>query len=101
MAYGEELLPKVPWFSDISAEEARRKSERAETLLTVANKLAATLSLDEVLETLVDLVTGVIDAERGSLFLYDGQTEELYSLIAQGDFTREIDNGDGRLAGSK
>jgi adenylate cyclase len=90
MAYGEEPLATVKWFTDASAEEARRKSERAETLLNVANKLAATLSLDEVLETLIDLVTGAIDAERGSLFLYDGQTEELYSLIAQGDFKREI-----------
>jgi adenylate cyclase len=90
MAYGEELLPTAPWFTDASAEEAKRKSERAETLLTVANKLAATLSLDEVLETLIDLVTGAIDAERGSLFLYDAQTEELHSLIAQGDFKREI-----------
>ena len=90
MAYGEELRPTAPWFTDTSAEEAKRKTERAETLLTVANKLAATLSLDEVLETLIDLVTDAIDAERGSLFLYDTQTEELYSLIAQGDFKREI-----------
>ncbi|MGF1641162.1 MAG: GAF domain-containing protein [Rhodospirillales bacterium] len=64
--------------------------ERAEMLLAVANRLAATLSLDDVLETLIDLATGAIDAERGSLFLYDAHTEELYARVAQGNIRREI-----------
>ena len=38
MAYGEQPLPTAPWFTDTSAEETRRKSERAETLLILVDE---------------------------------------------------------------
>ncbi len=63
---------------------------RAELLLSVSNRLAAHQSLDEQLETLVEITTSVLGCERGSLFLSDPQTDELYSRIAQGDIHREI-----------
>jgi adenylate cyclase len=64
--------------------------ERAELLLSVSNRLASHQTLDEQLETLVDMVTTVLGAERGSLFLNDPQSGELYSRVAQGDIHREI-----------
>jgi adenylate cyclase len=66
------------------------RSERAELLLSVSNRLAAHQTLDEQLETLVEMVTSVLGAERGSLFLNDPQSGELYSRVAQGDIHREI-----------
>jgi len=66
------------------------KSDRAELLLSVSNRLAAHQTLDEQLETLVEMVTSVLGAERGSLFLNDPQSGELYSRVAQGDIRREI-----------
>ena len=66
------------------------KSERAELLLSVSNRLAAHQNLDEQLETLVEMVSTVLGAERGSLFLNDPLSGELYSRVAQGDIHREI-----------
>ena len=62
----------------------------AQMLLKITNDLAASKSLDEALETLVDITTSTIGAERGSIFLNDGKTGELYSRVAKGNFKREI-----------
>jgi adenylate cyclase len=63
---------------------------RSEMLLSVTRKLAALDTLDEILETLVAMTSWELDAERGSLFLNDPQTGELYSIVAQGNFRRRI-----------
>ena len=47
-------------------------------------------SLDEVLDGLVEVTTNELNAERGTLFLNDPETNELYSRVAQGNFQREI-----------
>jgi len=62
----------------------------AETLLNVSRRVAAITSLDEILETIVEMITWELRAERGSLFLNDTQTGELFSRVAQGNFHREI-----------
>ena len=59
-------------------------------LLQVTTDLAKTKSLDEALEVLVKITTSTIGAERGTIFLNDPATGELYSRIAQGNFRREI-----------
>lgn len=70
--------------------EKKRTSRFSEMLLQVTTDLAKTKSLDEALETLVKITTGTIGAERGTIFLNDPSTGELYSRIAQGNFRREI-----------
>ena len=62
----------------------------SELLLQVNNDLAITNSLDEALESLVGITTSIIKCERGTIFLNDPKTEELYSRVAQGNFMREI-----------
>ena len=47
-------------------------------------------TVDGVLEKLIELTTKETGAERGTLFLNDPQTGELYSRVAQGAQTREI-----------
>ncbi len=59
-------------------------------LLDVSKRLAATDSLDEMLESLMTMTSRELGAERGSLFLNDSQTGELYSIVAQGNFRRRI-----------
>ena len=73
-----------------SAEERQQKISQAELLLSVSNKLAAHQTLDEQLQTLIDMTNSVLGVERGTLFLNDNQTGELYSRVAQGDVRREI-----------
>lgn len=82
--------PESNGLAGIFSVEARHRLQRAETLLSINQILAGAQSLDEVLEALVDLSARVIDAERGSLFLYDTHNSELYSRVAQGERTREI-----------
>ncbi len=69
---------------------ADKKLQQAEMLLAVSRKVAAIESLDEILKTLVEMTTYELGAERGSLFLNDAATGELYSRVAQGNFSREI-----------
>jgi adenylate cyclase len=69
---------------------AHERLKLAELLLSVSRKLAAYDSLDDVLHALVEMTTAEVGAERGSLFLHDPTTKELYSRVAQGDIKREL-----------
>ncbi|MCA3254046.1 MAG: GAF domain-containing protein [Alphaproteobacteria bacterium] len=66
------------------------KLRRAQVLLEVSRRCAATQTLDGVLSVLVDLTTRELDCDRGTLFLNDPTTGELYSRVAQGGLSREI-----------
>jgi len=61
-----------------------------EMLLNITHTIAAMDTIDEVLNALVGLTTMEIKAERGTIFLNDAHTGELYSRVAQGDVQREI-----------
>ena len=67
-----------------------KKEQFADLLLQVNNDLAITNTLDEALEALVGITTSIIQCERGTIFLNDPKSEELYSRVAQGNFMREI-----------
>jgi adenylate cyclase len=73
-----------------SHPKSKRTARFSDMLLQVTTDLAKTKSLDEALETLVKITTSTIGAERGTIFLNDAATGELYSRIAQGSFRREI-----------
>jgi len=67
-----------------------RHLRKIELLLDVSHKMAAYDTLDGVLNALVEMTTAQLGTERGSLFLNDPETNELYSRIAQGSIQREI-----------
>jgi adenylate cyclase len=67
-----------------------QRLRKMEVLLSVSHRVAALESLDEILTTLVEMTTDELNAERGTLFMNDPQTEELYSRVAQGNIHREI-----------
>ena len=62
----------------------------AKILLEVARKVADGQTLSEQLETLVALVTEATGADRGTLFVNDPATQELYSRVTVGGLKREI-----------
>ena len=70
-------------------------------LLDVSRQVAAQDTLDTVLETLIDLACEETGAVRGTLFLNDPATGELFSRVALGMEMREIRlmNDDG-IAGA-
>ncbi len=61
-----------------------------ELLLRVAKEVAAHDTLEEMLHNIVGVSAEETGAERGTLFLNDERTNELYSRVAQGTTLREI-----------
>ncbi|WP_435627020.1 GAF domain-containing protein [Candidatus Ferrigenium straubiae] len=73
-----------------SDAQQRRRLHTAELLLAVSHRMAEFDTLDEVLNALVEMTTTHLNAARGSLFLNDPATNELYSRAVQGNIKREI-----------
>ena len=71
-------------------DKTETKLHRTEMLLSVTQKIAGLKNLSEILWTLIEMTTKEMGADRGSLFLNDPLTGELYSRVAQGELTREI-----------
>ena len=84
MKRGNHLLKPM------SDKEQRRKLNEAELLLDISKTVAAFETLDEILQTLVEVTTRELNADRGTIFLNDSETGELYSRVAQGNIKREI-----------
>ena len=63
---------------------------RANVLLEVSQRCAAMQTLDGLLETLVEMTSRELACDRGTLFLNDPSSAELYSRVAQGGLPHEI-----------
>ncbi len=57
-------------------------AEALGALLDVTRKLAAPFELNEMLTEVVDAGRAILDADRGSVFLFDPKREELYTTVA-------------------
>jgi len=64
--------------------------EKFTALLEVSNRLADSLSLDTLFTRLVNLTTEALHADRGTIFLNELATSELFSRIAMGEDIQEI-----------
>jgi adenylate cyclase len=86
------MSAKVPNKSAVERRPSTgdRRLRHVELLLEVTRRMAGYGTLDEVLAALVEMTTSELNAERGSLFLNDPDTNELYSRVAQGHIQREI-----------
>jgi adenylate cyclase len=74
----------------VKAPPRGQRLKQMEMLLELSRRMAAYDTLDDVLYAMVEMTTSEIGAERGSLFLNDPSTNELYSRVAQGNLKREI-----------
>ena len=63
----------------------------------VAQALSHLASFDDILKYLIELACQLTQSERGSLFLHDPSTRQLYTRVALGNLHREIriDEGSG------
>ncbi|MFI3157562.1 MAG: GAF domain-containing protein [Methylococcaceae bacterium] len=88
----EKQEKPIPVKRSNASETASQKRwiKEADILLKVSRRISAQESLDDVLNVLVEMCTEQLNAERGSLFLNDPETNELYSRVAQGTSQREI-----------
>ena len=57
---------------------------RIKCLLDISRKIGALKELSHILWTIIDFATENVNADRGSIFLNDSETNELYSRVAQG-----------------
>ena len=69
---------------------AHSKLRTSELLLSLSQRIAGLKNLSEILWTIIETTTETLKADRGSLFLNDPLTGELYSRVAQGELVREI-----------
>lgn len=67
-----------------------RRLRHAEMLLSTYRTLAILESLDQTLDTLVQIMASESGAEWGTIFLNDPRTGELYSRVMHGEHSREI-----------
>ena len=64
--------------------------KKTKQLLDVSRRIGALNNLSEILWSIIDFATSSVNGDRGSIFLNDSETNELYSRVAQGELTREI-----------
>jgi adenylate cyclase len=72
------------------ADSVEQQLSRMELLLRLVKEVSARGTLEEMLRTIVAASSAETGADRGTLFLNDERTGELYSRFAQGLATREI-----------
>jgi len=63
---------------------------KSAVLLEVSHRTADTLSLDTLLQRMMDLTCAALNADRSTLFLHDPEQRELYVRVAQDDVIQEI-----------
>jgi serine phosphatase RsbU (regulator of sigma subunit) len=66
-----------------SSKEIKREVRDLKALLDVSKAITSEAHLDNLLQVIMEKTTEVIDADRGTLFLYDESSNELWSKIAQ------------------
>lgn len=80
-----------------AGQTIRQQEAKFASLQEISSAIGATIQLDELLGLIMDKITGLMDAERSSLFLLDEETGQLWSRVSQGVEEREIrvDIGEG------
>ena len=68
----------------------RDQNSRYQQLLTVGQVLTSEMNMDRLFELIMDQTNRIMQTERSTVFLYDGDTGELWSLVATGMQRNEI-----------
>jgi len=69
---------------------------RLSSLMKITDAQRGPISLDTVLTRLMAIVTDALDADRGTLFLHDRESDELFSRVVEGGLVGEIRIGSGQ-----
>mgnify|MGYP003671666274 CR=1 FL=1 len=71
-------------------ERVERQREEEAILLEVNSAVSSDLDIETLLSKVMEATTRLLDAERSTLFVYDGETDELWSRVAEGLGSKEI-----------
>lgn len=66
-------------------EKVERAQREEALLLDVVSSITSEIKLDPLLENILAAATQLLGADRGSLFLYDAESHELWSRVAGGE----------------
>jgi adenylate cyclase len=61
-----------------------RRLRQTEALIALSRQVGGADALDDILDSLVRLTSEIMEADRSSFFLYDPQSDELFSHVAEG-----------------
>jgi len=73
-----------------NAMSAKAQVDRLSLLIDASKIVNSAIDIDKLLRLILDVATRSINADRGTLYLVDRQTHELWSMVAQGDDVVEI-----------
>jgi len=71
-------------------QRLKANHEKMALMLDVATSVAQTLDLPQLIKEIVSKVKEILQCERASFFVYDRQTNELWSMEASGAEVKEI-----------
>ncbi len=77
-----------------------RQNERFSAVIDVGTQLSSARDVDALLRTVMDRLTGLLEAEAATLFMHDPKTNELWSRVLKGASLKELRLPvDGGIAG--
>lgn len=71
-------------------DELQKAKQEETKMLEVTTAISSELQLKPLLLKIMDVTTDILDADRSTLFMHDEKTNELWSVVAQGEEQREI-----------
>ena len=86
--YGE--MSAVATHEALSAAESRKTITQLSLLFEATRLLNSTLDLAELLELILKIARAEVKADRGSVFLVDRKSDQLWSIVASGLDHQEI-----------
>lgn len=90
-------MTSVPARPNPSAASSALANDAMRRLLSVARALSATDDLGQVLSVIIDAMRDLLDAERATVFEFDGASSELFTTVAHG-VSSATSNGDSYSA---
>ncbi|MBL8938924.1 MAG: GAF domain-containing protein [Archangium sp.] len=67
-----------------------RQNERFSAVIDVGTQLSSARDVDALLRTVMDRLTGLLEAEAATLFMHDAKTNELWSRVLKGASIKEL-----------
>ncbi|MBL8921550.1 MAG: GAF domain-containing sensor histidine kinase [Myxococcaceae bacterium] len=71
-------------------QAVKRQTERFAAVIDVGTQLSSARDVDALLRTVMDRLTGLLNAEAATLFMHDARTNELWSRVLKGSSIKEL-----------
>jgi phosphoserine phosphatase RsbU/P len=84
------MLFPIPGAEEMSEKDGSLSSGQLWKILELTRRLGTPVDLDDMLGMVIEVTREVVRAERATVFLYDGQTDELVSRVGTGISALEL-----------